>query len=796
MRQAVILVGGRETRPDAFAPNPLIPIRGDVRFLDYLVENIARHGFEEILLLADPLADKVVERYSGRSVRGGQLQVIPVPAQAGTAGALIHARERLDDVFLMSHGDSFLDMNYLALSGALEDNVIGALTLREVDDARHFGRVSLEGNRITAFHEKDASSTGPALVSGGVYALRRSILDRVSELPCSIETDIFPQLLAGGQLSGLKIDGFFIDIGLPEPLQEGRTGLPDRMRRPAVFFDRDGTLNVDHGYTHKVEDLVFLPGAIEAVRAVNDAGALAIVITNQAGLARGLYEAADVDRFHHAMQDQLRAHGAHIDAWYMCPFHEDGIVSDFRQTGHPDRKPAPGMIRRAMLDWPIRTMGSFVVGDRELDRAAAVNAGLPGFIVRPGELLGQVQSSLGPLNLSSSLSHSPQEGAVSEFEPIIARAAYARDWLFNHALPLWWHIGFDPRTQCFHERIGLDGSPALVPRRVRAQARQTFVYAMAGRLGWKGPWREAVEAGAQVLVSRGLRSDGGTVHTLNADGQILDGRRDLYDSAFVAFGLAHAGAALQRRDYLDKAFGLTDWLFENWSHPNGGFLEGDVVTVPPRRQNPHMHMLEALLALHEATGDALALKRAGAIVELFTTRFMSERWGALLEYFDEAWAPVAGDEGRISEPGHQFEWSWLLDRYRRLSGVDVSQAAHRLYVHGEAYGVSSDGYTVDEVWAEGVVRTPTSRLWPHTERIKANIIRVETLRDPRAAGHVVEAFDALMTYCDLPIPGLWRDRRLPDGSFLEEAAPASSFYHIILALSELIRVAEMLESGG
>jgi mannose-6-phosphate isomerase len=496
------------------------------------------------------------------------------------------------------------------------------------------------------------------------------------------------------------------------------------------------------------------------------------------------------------MQDQLRAHGAHIDAWYMCPFHEDGVVSDFRRKGHPDRKPAPGMIRRAMLDWPIRTMGSFAVGDRELDREAASNAGLPGFIVRPGELLGQVQSSLRSLNSSSSLHNLSQESAVSDFEPIIARAAHAREWLFNHALPLWWHIGFDPKAACFHERIAHDGSPVMLSRRIRVQARQTFVYAMAGRLGWSGPWREAVEAGTRVLLECGLRKDGGTIYSLDERGNRLDERRDLYDTAFVTFALAHAGAILKRQDCLEAASSLVNWTYANWSHPNGGFLEGDVVTVPPRRQNPHMHMLEALLALHEATGDALALKRAGAIVELFTTRFMSERWGALLEYFDEAWAPVAGDEGRISEPGHQFEWSWLLDRYRRLSGVDVSEAAHRIYVHGEAYGVPSDGYTVDEVWAEGVVRTPTSRLWPHTERIKANIIRVETLRDPRAAGHVVEAFDALMTYCDLPIPGLWRDRRLPDGSFLEEAAPASSFYHIILALSELIRVADMLERGG
>lgn len=384
---------------------------------------------------------------------------------------------------------------------------------------------------------------------------------------------------------------------------------------------------------------------------------------------------------------------------------------------------------------------------------------------------------------------------MSDFEPLITRAADARTWLFHHALPIWWHIGYDQASSCFHERVSLDGTPVMLARRIRVQARQTFAFAMAGRLGWTGPWRDAVEAGARVLLERGLRPDGGTVHSLDEAGRSLDVRRDLYDTAFVIFALAHAGAILQREEYLQAASSLVDWVYRNWSHPGGGLLEGELTQVPPRRQNPHMHMLEALLALHEATGDPLALKRASSIVELFATRFMSQRWGSVLEYFDESWSPAHGEEGRISEPGHNFEWSWLLDRYQRLSGIDVSEAARRIYIHGEAYGVSSDGYAFDEVWADGAVKTQTSRLWPLTERIKANIIRVETLRDPKAVSHVAEAFDALMTYCDLPIPGLWRDRRRADGSFIDEAAPASSFYHIILAMSELIRVADILEEA-
>jgi D-glycero-D-manno-heptose 1,7-bisphosphate phosphatase len=155
--------------------------------------------------------------------------------------------------------------------------------------------------------------------------------------------------------------------------------------RPAAFFDRDGVLNQDRGYTHRPEDLVWMPGAQEAVRAVNDAGWRAIVVTNQSGVARGLYDEAAVARFHEAMQDDLAATGAFIDAFYVCPFHPDGAVPAYARE-HPDRKPQPGMLLRAMADQPIDRARSFLVGDRDTDLKAAAAAGVRGLLYQGQDL--------------------------------------------------------------------------------------------------------------------------------------------------------------------------------------------------------------------------------------------------------------------------------------------------------------------------------------------------------------------------------------------------------------------------
>lgn len=155
--------------------------------------------------------------------------------------------------------------------------------------------------------------------------------------------------------------------------------------RPAVFFDRDGTINADEGYTFRVHELVFLPGAVAAVKRVNDLGWYAFLVTNQSGVARGLFAEADVQAFHACMQDRLHASGAHFDDIRYCPHHPEGKIAAYAQ-GCDCRKPKPGMILDLMRSWPVLREVSLVVGNSESDVLAAQGAGLRGIRYDGGNL--------------------------------------------------------------------------------------------------------------------------------------------------------------------------------------------------------------------------------------------------------------------------------------------------------------------------------------------------------------------------------------------------------------------------
>jgi mannose/cellobiose epimerase-like protein (N-acyl-D-glucosamine 2-epimerase family) len=366
------------------------------------------------------------------------------------------------------------------------------------------------------------------------------------------------------------------------------------------------------------------------------------------------------------------------------------------------------------------------------------------------------------------------------------RLTAARDalksWLLNEAYPLWWKTGYDHVRGGFHEKLNLDGTPTEAPRRARVQPRQIFAYAVAGELGWDGPWREAVQAGLDWYLAHYFRPDGLIRTLVSPEGAVLDDSVVLYDQAFGLFAMATAYAALDKpADLAQRADKLLAQLKATLKHPFGGFEEASP-RVLPLLSNPHMHLFEASLAWTEAGGAAHWRALADEIANLALTHFIDPVSGGLREYFDGDWRAVAGIDGRIVEPGHQFEWAWLLLRWAKIAGrPDAAEAARRMIAIGEGPGVDpSRGVAMNQLLDDMSVHDAQARLWPQTERIKAHVLTGDD------AG-VAAGTEGLFKYFDTPVKGLWRDRLNADGAFVQEPAPASSFYHIVCAILEVDR---------
>lgn len=388
LHQAVILVGGRGTRLGPLTddtPKPLLPV-SERPFLGYLVDELARQGFDDILLLAGYRGDRM-DRFCAEMRRPGlRLRCVTEPEPAGTGGALRLAADLLETQFLLLNGDTLFDINLNDLACPplpADGSVLARMALRRVPDTARYGAIILENGRVTAIHEK--GRTGEGLINGGVYLLDRRAVGRLPPSPCSIETGLFPLLAAAGAVEGRVYDRFFLDIGVPDDFALAQSVIPASRRRRAAFFDRDGVLNEDIGFAHRPDQIAWMPGAREAVKRLNDAGFLVFVVTNQGGVARGLYSEEHVRTLHRWMQGELRAVGAHVDAFYHCPHHPDHGEPPYR-TDCRCRKPEPGMLLQAMAEWPVEPQGSFLVGDRETDVQAAQRAGIEGTLYRGGDL--------------------------------------------------------------------------------------------------------------------------------------------------------------------------------------------------------------------------------------------------------------------------------------------------------------------------------------------------------------------------------------------------------------------------
>ena len=380
-----------------------------------------------------------------------------------------------------------------------------------------------------------------------------------------------------------------------------------------------------------------------------------------------------------------------------------------------------------------------------------------------------------------------------------------RLWLLEHVCPYWCERMVDPQGG-FFESLNVQGQANQSPlKTVLNQARLTYVFSHASVLGGDDSLRRAADHGFDFLRRASVvngRADGWHRAT-NAQGEVLDPACDPYDQAFVIFAMAWYYRASGSREALHLAEQACEFLETRLvDTAHGGFFEEYPATGKlPRRQNPHMHLLEAVLAMHAASGQQIWLDRATRLIDLFTTVFLDEKTGSLAEFFDAAWTLAEGAPGLLREPGHQFEWVWLLQQYMQQAtpvkpGIrdNLEGHARRLFEFGSQHGIDTDGplqgLVFDAVTADGLALATSKLLWPQTEYIKACIARFEVTQD---AGYRQQAFahaDLMRAHFFRSDGANWVNHIARDGAPLVSDTPSRVLYHLFLAASELIRIEE------
>jgi mannose/cellobiose epimerase-like protein (N-acyl-D-glucosamine 2-epimerase family) len=367
-----------------------------------------------------------------------------------------------------------------------------------------------------------------------------------------------------------------------------------------------------------------------------------------------------------------------------------------------------------------------------------------------------------------------------------------RSWLTDSLLPDWIVRAYDPARPGFVEYLAPDGKPELGEiRTTLVTARLTYVFSHAHLLGVPGALA-AARHGMDFLTGALRQPDGCFVHSCAADGKVVDGRSDFYDLCFVLFALGWYAKASGDQSALALAGEVMDFLERELAHPAGGFRE-DTLDTQPRRQNPHMHLLEACHALAAASPDPRWLATADRLVALMRERMLDGN-GTLGEFFSEDWAAFPGPRGLIREPGHHFEWTWLLYHHERLTGSAEARAtARRLHEFGQRQidaPTNASRLVVNEVDPTGDVLNGAALLWPQTEYLKALVARVEFEGDADAAARLDRHVALMFQHFVDRESGLWVNQIDSGRQPITDRVPVRVLYHLVLALAEICRVRE------
>ena len=375
--KVIILAGGLGTRLRTVVkdvPKPMAEIDG-TPFLEILMDNMLHYGADEFVLCVSYMREKI-SSYFGASYKGCPVRYSVEEEPLGTGGAIKQAFDLFGlDEAIVINGDSFIKMDYADFYKKNSGQIL-SIALKYMDNASRYGLVETQGDYILRFNEKSTEAKS-GLINAGIYLINKALWQYApKENKFSFEKDVLEKYIGKIKASFYQTEDYFIDIGVPESYAQANRELKQVIgfKNKALFLDRDGVINVDKHHVYKIEDCEFIDGIFDLCRKAKSQGYKIIVVTNQAGIAKGIYTEEDYFKFRDYVHAEFEKQGCPIDAEYYCPYHIEG-QGKYRKDSE-DRKPNPGMILKAAKDFNIDLSQSILIGDKESDIEAGKNAGV------------------------------------------------------------------------------------------------------------------------------------------------------------------------------------------------------------------------------------------------------------------------------------------------------------------------------------------------------------------------------------------------------------------------------------
>mgnify|MGYP001163793451 FL=1 len=368
----VLLVGGKGTRIKSITkktPKPLIKFNKFI-FLDYLITNLCKFNLDRIYLMIG-YKRHLFKKYNNRTINFVKIKCIYENKPMGTAGALYSLKKLIKKDFIVCNGDSIFDVDLAHFTKTKITNKLIKITLvKNLNYKSNKKLASINTHKKIIYFKK-----GSKYMNGGIYLFAKQIFKFINNKPSSLEENIIPYLIRRKKVVGNKYNNFFIDIGTPTNLLKAKKSIPKYFFRPAIFLDRDGVINYDKGYTHKISQFKFRPKVLKALRYLNKKKYYIFIVTNQAGIAKGKFKKEQFYRLHNYIKQHLIKNNAYINDVEFCPFHPNAIIKKYRKKSNY-RKPGNLMIKSLFNKWPVIKKKSFMIGNEKSDEIAALKSNI------------------------------------------------------------------------------------------------------------------------------------------------------------------------------------------------------------------------------------------------------------------------------------------------------------------------------------------------------------------------------------------------------------------------------------